>query len=254
MNNTMDNKNDKSAQSSGLWKKKLIVILLTLILTGIVIIIVVVIQKRNVDSGGQSETANNTEVTTTEKETETAEKTTDEEIEVPYYNKETDEIDVAKYYEENADVHSVIDVKDSAFVMSEKEVKDTLKERDLAGQDIVSNYSMTGEYYDDTKVRDNEDKHPMYITVYRNSSGDIWSIQVVDGTITAFPISFNYESELTVDVMISETEEITGYDSESNKFYKIVPKETAMRMIIKDKINRELLDRLTKDEIDRLLH
>ena len=54
------------------------------------------------------------------------------------------------------------------------------------------------------------------------------------------------------ELFISESEKITSYDEEDNKFYVTVPYETASIVKIVSRIDTETLDGLSKEVIDTL--
>lgn len=155
-----------------------------------------------------------------------------------------------EYYWDNAEVVDVIDAQESKNVMTETEVITTLKERGFVDYPITYDYSIDGEYMDDTEaVEGSTDKHPMYQTYYAAKNGDIWTVFVINGAVIANPVSFNVESELEAQLLFSETKELTSYDEETNKFYVTIPKETAAIVKVVEKINAETLDKLTIEEI-----
>ena len=85
-----------------------------------------------------------------------------------------------------------------------------------------------------------------------SANGDIWSISVVNGMIIANPASFNLNSELTAQLLISESEKLTSYDNATNKFFVTIPYESEVIVKTVDKIDAETLDRLTVEEINKL--
>lgn len=157
------------------------------------------------------------------------------------------------YYWNNAEVIDYIDAKESENVQSEKEVIEFLKSKGLGDYPITYNYSIDGEYDEDMEaLEDKEDKHPMYSTYYISKTNEAWGITVVNGQIIANPISFNLESTLNAEVLISETSEITSYDNKANKFYVTIPKESAVIVKKIGTIDTETLDKLTSEEVNNL--
>ena len=109
---------------------------------------------------------------------------------------------------------------------------------------------MDGTYVDEAEASaDSDEKHPMYQTYYAAADGSIWMIYIVGRTIVANPASYNLESNLDAQVMISETETLTSYTEMGNKFYETVPKESAVILRIVDKITSRRLDELTYEEV-----
>lgn len=158
-----------------------------------------------------------------------------------------------EYYWNNSEVIKVIDVKESKDLLTEKQVIDILEERGFIDYPITYEYSIDGEYDDTTEVSENStDKHPMYMTYYMSEVGEVWTIFVINGTIIANPASFNLESNLEAQLLISESEELTSYDSETNKFYVTIPKESVAIVKIVEKIDAKTLEKLTIEEISKL--
>lgn len=158
-----------------------------------------------------------------------------------------------EYYWNNSEVISVIDAKDSEDVPNETEVIDILNERGFNDYPITYMYSIDGEYNNETEVSNNSvDKHPMYQTYYIDENGNFWIIFIINGDIIANPISFNLESDLAAELLISESEELTSYDNLTNKFYVTIPKESTVIVKTINEINAEALDKLTMEEISKL--
>lgn len=160
--------------------------------------------------------------------------------------------DAEDYFENNATVISVIDAAESEKVLTEAEVYDVLSNRGFTQYSITSTYSMTGEYSDESDITEtSSSKHPIYETYYISENGDIWTILSINGSIFANPVSYNLQSELGVQVIVSESETVMSYDCITNKFFETIPDKSALLVITVNKINAELLDTLTIEEIDR---
>lgn len=158
-----------------------------------------------------------------------------------------------KYYWNNSTVISVTPVDEATNVMSESEVSVKLAERGFVDYPITYNYSITGEYCDETEIEDSSNnKHPMYMTYYMTKSGEMWSIFVIGQSIIANPVSFNLESDLEAEQLISETRELTSYDYAENKFYVTIPYESEVIVKTVKTINAETLNRLTIEEMKKL--
>ena len=158
------------------------------------------------------------------------------------------------YYWDNAEeVISVMDVNESENVPTETEVTEILKERGFADYPITCEYAMDGTYNDEDETTEGSiEKHPMYETYYVSAAGEAWIVSVINGQIIANPISFNLESELESQILISETERIISYNDESNKFYETIPKKSAVIVKTVERIDAKTLDRLTIEEINNL--
>lgn len=68
----------------------------------------------------------------------------------------------------------------------------------------------------------------------------------------ANPVTYNTESGRDVQLLISETETVTSYDSAKNKFYVIIPGESEAIVKTVGRIDAETLDKLTVEVIDEL--
>lgn len=158
------------------------------------------------------------------------------------------------YYWDNAkEVISVMDVNESENVPTEAEVTEILKERGFVDYPITCKYAMDGTYNgEDETTEGSIEKHPMYETYYISAVGEVWTVFVVNGQIIVNPASFNLESELESQLLISESERIISYDDESNKFYETIPKKSAVIVKTVERIDAKTLDRLTIEEINNL--
>lgn len=158
-----------------------------------------------------------------------------------------------EYYWNNSKVIEVINAEESNDVPTESEVINILKNRGFIDFSITYEYSIVGEYDGETEVSDSStNKHPMYQTSYVSKNNEVWTIFVINGVVIANPVSFNLESELEAQLLISESENLTSYDDETNKFYVTIPKESAVIVKIVSRIDAETLDRLTIEEISKL--
>lgn len=162
-------------------------------------------------------------------------------------------VDADKYFEETADVISTINAKDSDVVTSEKETCMILSERGFDISQITSMYDMEGTYVEDKTIDiESDEKHPIYSTYYSTKAGEVWLINVVNNSITAVPLLYNQNSQNDVETIIVESDTIMAYDGPLNKFYEIVPFETTAIVKKVDKIDTEVLENLTAEEIDKL--
>lgn len=159
--------------------------------------------------------------------------------------------DAESYYKNNSDIIMEIDVNDSNDVLTESEACTEVTERGFEEYPITTEYSMDGVYSDATNISDNSsNKHPIYQTYYVSNSGDLWTLFVINGSVVANPVSFNIQSELSVQVIISEKDTVTSYDSTTNKFFETIPDESVLLVITVDRIDAETLNSLTIGEID----
>lgn len=161
--------------------------------------------------------------------------------------------DAEEYFSNNSTVISEFNAIDSTEALSESQAYDILTQRGFVDDDIVTDYFMDGQFEDDMTISPHSsEKHPIYQTYYVASNEDIWSILIVNNTIIASPVSYNMEHLTEAPITISETDSITSYDSTTNKFFVNKPNETVMRIKKVQQIDSATLDRLTKEEIDKL--
>lgn len=157
-----------------------------------------------------------------------------------------------EYYKNNSKIVSVADVT-SEDTLSETEITNLLSDSGFKDYPVTYMYSLDGKYNDEKEVSStSSEKHPMYGTYYTSKTGDVWYITVVGSAIFATPMSYNVDSNAQVPLMFSTTTEITGYDEEKGKFYKVIPNDSAAIVKTVDKINSETLDKLTVEEIGKL--
>ena len=165
-----------------------------------------------------------------------------------------DASDAEEYYEEYSEVVEVTDAKESQKVLTEKETSKSLEKRGFIQFPISSSYSMNGEYYDEEEIESTgSEKHPIYETYYMTEGGDIWTIFMINGMIMANPVSYNLQSTLNAQVMISEAETIMSYDSTTNQFFETIPDESALIVVNIGKIDAKTLESLTLEEIDEYI-
>ncbi len=175
--------------------------------------------------------------------TPTTEETTTEEITME---------DADTFYHKNAEVIAVTKATDSKAVLSEKDAVKELKARGFDQFPITRSYTMDGEFLEEDEIKDaGSDKRPMYETSYRTEAGDLWTISIVNDTYVAYPSSYNLEKQTMA--VFSEKDSITAYDGDSNQFYQIKPKKELATLLTIDKVDAEHLEKLTTEEIDKLL-
>lgn len=160
-----------------------------------------------------------------------------------------DDVDVDAYYKETSTVLDAYKVEDSDKVQTEKQAIDDFEQRGFEACEVFYDYDYDGEYLGDQEATKSKKIHPMYQTFYESSSGDLWSIALVNGEVTANPVSYNMQEGLEMPTIISESETIIGYDSETNTFYETIPFESTLNVKIVDKLDAETLDSLTKEVI-----
>lgn len=159
--------------------------------------------------------------------------------------------DADSYFENNGQVISVIDINDSDAVQTEAEIYALLADRGFGDYPITTEYAMDGVYYGAAEISTSSSaKHPMYQTYYVTANSEVWTILVINDTIIANPVSYNMQSSSGIQVVFSETNTITSYDSTTNKFYETIPKESVMIVKTVGRIDAQTLEQLTMGEID----
>lgn len=157
-------------------------------------------------------------------------------------------LDAENYYNENAEVISVTDVVDAKNIYTEKEVMDLCEERGLNDYPITSEFLMNGNAYDEEEIGDiANEKHPLYQLFYISPKEMLWTIYITNGTVSAYPVSYNLVSDKDAPLLITETDTVIGYDNETNRYYETIPKRKSVIVMKVEKIDRETLDLLTME-------
>ena len=164
-------------------------------------------------------------------------------------------VDAKEYFSNNGEIVSEMNVSDAEDVETEADVYNCLRNRGFIEYSVTKEYSMDGNYEDTTDINaDSIEQHPMYNTFYCSTAGEFWTITSINGQITANPVSYNFQSELEVPVLISDSEVIISYGNTTNKFYETIPSETALKLIVVDQVDAATLDNLTIGEIDQYVN
>ncbi len=177
----------------------------------------------------------------------------------PRYRSEEEEEDEAlrvdpdEYFEQNATLVEKWSAAESETAKDEASACRDLEDRGFSQDPLKAEYSISGEYAGTQEASpDSSEKHPIYQKSYVNSSGELWTLIMVDGSVIAYPVSYNVQSGADVRLVISESEEIVSYDSRENAFYRTVPDPSALTVKVVDRIDAAALDRLTVEEIGAL--
>ena len=158
-----------------------------------------------------------------------------------------------EYYSKNAEVVSVTKAKESDKVPSEQEATKLLSDRGCNTEGIVTDYTMDGDYLDETGIEDSStEKHPIYKMLYGSESDILWNIYMINGVISAYPVSYNLVSERDAVLLITETDTVTSYDYNSNQFFETIPNESEIIIRKVDKIDKETLDKLSIGGLNKL--
>lgn len=163
-----------------------------------------------------------------------------------------DPVDVEEYYNERSEIIASYSAKTSDNVQSEKQAIEDISGRGFEQYPVSYDYSIDGEYVKEQEASDTEEEHPIYQTYYTSANGELWTIIVMNGSVIANPVSYNMQSERGVQLVIAESEIITGYDSSNNMFYETIPDESELIVYVVDRIDAETLDSLTVEVISGL--
>lgn len=149
------------------------------------------------------------------------------------------------YYEENAELIDSYSILQSKDVLTEKSIENILNERGFLDYPIYFEYSMDGEYKGTIETSGLDEKHPTYQTYYVTKNNEIWTIMVINDSIVANPVTYNMQEEKNAQVIFTETDIITSYDSATNKFYESIPNESEVIVKKVNKIEANTLEKLT---------
>lgn len=158
---------------------------------------------------------------------------------------------VEEYYSDNSEeIVSVEATAETSKVYSEKEAIKLLAERGFSDFPLTYDYDMNGTYMDEKEASaESDEKHPMYQTYFVSEDGSIWTVFIVGKSIIANPASYNLESDIDAQVLVSETNTLTSYTEMGNKFYETVPKESAVILKVVDQITSKKLNDLNYEEV-----
>ena len=169
------------------------------------------------------------------------------------YTVETEDMQevVEEYYEDNSEeIVSVEEAEETEEVYTEKEAIKFMAERGFNEYPLTYDFNMDGTYADEAEASaDSDEKHPMYQTYFISENGAIWSIFIVGRSVFANPASYNLESDIDAQVLVSETETLTSYTEMGNRFYTTVPKESAIKLKVVDQITSQKLNDLEFEEV-----
>lgn len=169
-----------------------------------------------------------------------------------YPASEHEEISQDDYYTQNAEkVIAVRNAAESENTLSEKDALALLESKGFTDLDLKYSYTIDGQKVREANASpDSDTKHPMYTAFYSSDSGEAWGLFVIENAIFASPLSYNMNSG-AVEVLYSETESLTSYANENNRFYVTIPKAPAVNLKQTEIISAETLDQITREEIEK---
>ena len=159
---------------------------------------------------------------------------------------------VEEYYKERSTIVDSYKVEKSEHIQSAGQAVENIQGRGFAQYPVTFDYASDGTYVSEQEVTDTNEQHPIYQTFYFSANEELWTIIVVNGSIIANPVSYNMQSERDVQLIVSESEVITGYDSSKNIFYETIPNESELIVHVVERIDAETLDSLTVDVLGGL--
>ncbi len=162
-----------------------------------------------------------------------------------------DEPNADEFFKNNADIITEKDVNKSTYTMTESEVSIDLESRGFTQYPITTEYTMDGTYSEAYEISNTSTvKHPIYQTYYICENSSVWTIFMIDNKIMANPVSYNSQSQKGVQVILSESNTVTSYDSSTNKFYETIPSQEALIVITVTNINAATLETITAEDIN----
>ena len=160
-----------------------------------------------------------------------------------------DPIDAEKYYKEHSNLVSITNATDSEDVTSEKDTVILLNDRGFKEYPVTTNYSIEGDYYESKTIDESSSEtHPIYTTYYLSANNVLWGVSLINGNITAYPVSYNLDKQLDKPFLIVETDTVVSYDSVSNKFFETEPDNSELILKKISKIDTSALDNYKLEE------
>ncbi len=227
-------------------KNCLIAAIAALLVAAVVFVVVfVILPKQNEKPSEPEEQAKQEEPAQAAGEAERGSKAEEEIPDTEYFVE-----DAEAYYAEHGKIISTTDAGKSKDVRTEAETISAMDSRGLAQYPVTSEYSISGKYSEAADVSaDSDTKHPIYTTYYVAENGDLWTISEVNGQVCAYPVSYIMNSGLETPVIISETETIISYDSETNRFFEMIPDPATLIVKTVERIDAETLEKLSKEGV-----
>lgn len=160
------------------------------------------------------------------------------------------EINLGEETRSRCDVLETIEAADSAQTTSEADTAALFQERGFDASEVTAMYSMDGTYTGDMAVdADSETEHPLYNLIYVSGEEYLWMVYCCNGEFSAYPISYVLSETAACEILVSETEYIMSYDSQTNCYYRMIPNENECVILQVSHIDRDTLDALASGEL-----
>lgn len=154
------------------------------------------------------------------------------------------------YYADATEIVSIIDVSSSSSIKTLAETTANLEHRGFTQAPISGLYTMDGELIWDEDEVDASASCPTYETYFTTADGSLWVIYEINGQVMAYPVSYVYEHSDGKTILLSETETLMSYDSETNRFFETIPDPSVIIVIVVDKLDAESLNEFTTEVLD----
>lgn len=149
---------------------------------------------------------------------------------------------------------NVRDVASSIGTQNDASVCREFEARGFDINQVLTNSNMDGTTIDPTAVsKDSTEAHPSYIYVYTSTNGTTWIVYVNDGKYSAVPRAYNSSDALQKQIILSENDTVTQYDSINNTYsdFSLTELEGVLGIRV-DRIDTRLLDSYTVEQLEVL--
>lgn len=124
-----------------------------------------------------------------------------------------------------------------------------MNDRGFKEYPVTTNYSIEGEYYESKTINESSSEtHPIYTTYYLSANNVLWGVSLINGNITAYPVSYNLDKQLDKPFLIVESDTVVSYDSVSNKFFETEPDNSELILKKISRIDTSALDNYKLEE------
>jgi len=168
-----------------------------------------------------------------------------------YPASEHEEISQDDYYTQNAEkVIAVRNAAESENTLSEKEALALLVDKGFNKVKLTYSYLIDGTRVSEAEASaDSDTKHPMYTGTFSKAGSELWGLFVIEGSVFASPISYNFSSGRP-EVLFSESDSLISYANENNSFYVTIPKADSVNLKKIDTISADTLSQITREDIE----